>query len=934
MGLHVRTSVACLALLIAVAAAPRAQDVPAPDYAKNVAPSLAKYCAGCHNDEDRDGDFSLESYQSLQEGTSEGPAFLAGDSAGSRIVRLMTGASSPRMPPKGHPRPTEAEIDRVRQWIDSGARGPEGQGPDPLTLIVPSVEPRTKVRPITALDVSPDGAWLAVGRYGEVSLHRLGPDGVAGPVSRALGPLPGKVTAIHFTKDGQRLVTASGTTGLGGSAAIWDLSTGAIVREFQGHRDVLHDAELSPDGRVLATCGYDNRIHMWDATTGALSRRLDGHNGAIYDVDFSPDGRFLVSASADDTCKVWRVADGLRLDTLAQPLKEVYRCAFTPDGQAIVACGADNNVRVWRFISRDAPDINPMIVARFAHEAPILRAALTHDGKRLVTLGADRVVKVWDTADYSELHAWEGQPDVALALAVATDGRSFHVGRMDGSLVRFDLPRSAGEDKAVATVAPKLPRHEETMTTLTEVEPNNRPAQAQLLRLPAKVTGKVQGAIDGQADFDLYRFAARAGEQWVLEVDAARSKSPLDSFLEVLTAQGERVERVRLQAVRDSYFTFRGKDDTQIDDFRIFNWEEMNLNEYLYANGEVARLWLYPRGPDSGFMVYPGQGKRWGFFDTTPLAHALGEPCYVVQAHPPGTELKPNGLPIIPLYYENDDESHHALGKDSKLLFTAPADGEYLVKVRDVRGYEGADMNYTLTVRPRQPDFRATLATRELTLAPGTAKEFVIKVDRLDDFDGPVAVRVTGLPPGHFATDVQVETGQVEAQGVLWTASDAAPPTPDQTKSIQVRATASINGRDVAHDLTSFAALKWTDKPPVRVAIVPAATGARPSATPADGPLEFEVRAGQTIQLDVRVERDGHKGLVSFGKEGAGRNLPFGCYVDNLGLNGLLVLEDQDTRTFFVTADKSVAPQSRLFHLKADAGGGTASLPVLLHVRP
>ena len=130
--------------------------------------------------------------------------------------------------------------------------------------------------------------------------------------------------------------------------------------------------------------------------------------------------------------------------------------------------------------------------------------------------------------------------------------------------------------------------------------------------------------------------------------------------------------RVLLQAVRDSYFTFRGKDDTESGDFRVFNWQEMKLDEYLYSNGEVVKLWLYPRGPDSGFGTYPGQGSRWGYFDTTPLAHALGEPCYIVEPHPPGTKLVPNGLPVFPLNFENDDDSHRELGKDSRLLLHRP----------------------------------------------------------------------------------------------------------------------------------------------------------------------------------------------------------------------------------------------------------------------
>jgi hypothetical protein len=55
--------------------------------------------------------------------------------------------------------------------------------------------------------------------------------------------------------------------------------------------------------------------------------------------------------------------------------------------------------------------------------------------------------------------------------------------------------------------------------------------------------------------------------------------------------------------------------------------------------------------------------------------------------------------------------------------------------------------------------------------------------------------------------------------------------------------------------------------------------------------------------------------------------------VDTLGLNGLLVLENQGERTFFVTADRSTPEQVRPFHLTTAAGGGQSTRSVLLHVK-
>ena len=42
------------------------------DYHGNIAPLLRQYCAGCHNDEDFEGDFSVERFADLEEGGSKG----------------------------------------------------------------------------------------------------------------------------------------------------------------------------------------------------------------------------------------------------------------------------------------------------------------------------------------------------------------------------------------------------------------------------------------------------------------------------------------------------------------------------------------------------------------------------------------------------------------------------------------------------------------------------------------------------------------------------------------------------------------------------------------------------------------------------------------------------------------------------------------------
>src|SRR5690606_26038849 len=157
--------------------------------------------------------------------------------------------------------------------------------------------------------------------------------------------------ALHFSPGNPRqMITASGVTGLNGIATLWDLRNGKIIREFGAgyHRDLLYDAEFSPDGKILATAGYDTKIGLWDVASGELLRSIELHTGAISDRSFGPDGTLLASASADETAKVWRVSDGERVDTLHQPEGEQFAITFSPDGQFIIAAGADNVIRMWR----------------------------------------------------------------------------------------------------------------------------------------------------------------------------------------------------------------------------------------------------------------------------------------------------------------------------------------------------------------------------------------------------------------------------------------------------------------------------------------------------------------------------------------------------------------------------------------------------------
>lgn len=100
------------------------------DYVKDIQPIFEQNCFKCHGAEKQKSDFRMDNAADFRKGGSEGPAFVAGNSAGSLIVQLITGTHPDIdvMPPKGDPL-TPEQIGLVRGWIDQGAAMPESSAP-------------------------------------------------------------------------------------------------------------------------------------------------------------------------------------------------------------------------------------------------------------------------------------------------------------------------------------------------------------------------------------------------------------------------------------------------------------------------------------------------------------------------------------------------------------------------------------------------------------------------------------------------------------------------------------------------------------------------------------------------------------------------------------------------------------------------------------
>lgn len=890
-----------------------------------VEPLLQQYCLGCHNDAEHEAGLSLQTPDALKRGGDNGPVFDARMPEASLLLKVLSEGAENAMPPEGEAQPSADERRRLIEWVRSGARFKPMAAGRPS---VPEVKPFHKVAPSLLASTLIEKNVVAVGG----GRHVAAIDTSTKQERWRISFDDRRVTALSTAATKPWVVAATGLPGVFGKAVLMSTETGEVEKEFGGHTDMIYAAVLNHDASLLATAGYDRRILLHDVASGKTVRSLDGHNGSVFSLAFDPSGTVLCSASADGTVKVWNAGTGQRLDTLSQPTSEQYSVVVAGGGRLIFAAGADNRIRIWKLLSLDKARINPIQMARFAHERPITRLAVSADGTRLASAAEDGTVRVWQTSPFQYHRGFSKQKSAVTSLTFI-DNRSLLVTHIDGTWQVLAVAETSAVNEDIVhkqNTAPPSVLLAGELKKVSEHGANNEPAVAQKVQLPAKISGVIAPDGGNDRDVDCFVFSASAGQQLVLEVNAARIQSPLDSKIEVLTADGEPIVRTLLQAVRDSYFTFRGKDSNTSNDFRLFNWQEMELNEFLYSDGEVVKLWHYPRGPDSGYIVYPGFGSRFTYFDTTPTTHALQAPCFIVVPRRPGETLTPNGLPVFSVHFENDDDARRELGRDSRLHFTAPADGNYVVRMTDARSFSGPDFKYELTIRSPQPDFEVSVNTRKVAVAEDTGQEVVFTARRIDGFDGPVKIDVTGLPEGFsFSGPVTIQREQLRAMGTFFARAGAHEPTAEELSQIRFRAVTDEHGE---RDLGGIEELKLTMDPKLKVKIHAFAAADENAALNPEPPV-LSVRPGETIRARVIVERLNHKGVVSFGKEDSGRNLPHGVYVDNIGLNGLLLLADQTDREFFITASKIASPGTYTFYLKSNVDQIT-SQSVVLQVLP
>ncbi|MBW4720528.1 TIR domain-containing protein [Saccharothrix obliqua] len=294
---------------------------------------------------------------------------------------------------------------------------------------VPELEPAVEAHVAT-----PGGRpWL--------SPRRPLPDQPHPALRHALTGPGGWVLTTAAAPDGRLLATA----GWDAAVRLWDVRTGELRHVLTGPTDWVLTCAFTPDSALLVAGGRDSAAHVWGVATGAPVAVLSGHANWVTACAAAPDGSWIATASDDGTARTWST-DGTPRHTLTGHRRGLTACVIAPDGTWLATASWDGTVRLWD------PTTGACTAVLTGHAGRVCGLAAHPDGVTLASTGDDGTVRVWVRGE--PVHRFDAAAGSVPACAFTPDGTRLVAVTDDGSAIAWDVAAGSPPHRFPAHAGP------------------------------------------------------------------------------------------------------------------------------------------------------------------------------------------------------------------------------------------------------------------------------------------------------------------------------------------------------------------------------------------------------------------------------------------------------------------------------------------------
>ncbi len=256
-----------------------------------------------------------------------------------------------------------------------------------------------------------------------------------------------------FSPDGSLLATCGFSTEI----ELWDIDSGQKLHTMQGHHKLTRRVLFAENGKTVLSCSIDGTIRTWSSQTGAevVSARIHDEQAHALDLAISPDGRWLaalwlhngqwnVKSPSPATIRVWDAETHEAITELVGPgVQEDGNgsgIGFSADGKYLIAGNEQGKLLVWNCDSwRLDRELS-------AHQNRITAVSWSPDGKHVATASQVRhsgfargEIKIWNTSTWQVVRQVQHHDERIRSVDFSPDGHWLLVASADANVSIWNL---------------------------------------------------------------------------------------------------------------------------------------------------------------------------------------------------------------------------------------------------------------------------------------------------------------------------------------------------------------------------------------------------------------------------------------------------------------------------------------------------------------
>lgn len=245
------------------------------------------------------------------------------------------------------------------------------------------------------------------------------------------------------------------------------------LQSLSGHKGIVDAIVYSPNGKFIASTGWDKTIKVWDAESGALVHDFVAHDGAVNCLAYSRDNKMLISGARDNSVRIWDTAMNMKYSLYGHQ-NTINAVLIDPSLRYAYSGGDDMMLKVWDlkkkgesrtlkkmprkindivvsirgrdiYVATEGPDIyNLTVVGKeklifSGHTDEVNDIEYAFNNRYLISGSSDKTAIIWDVKNGKALQTLKGHTWKVTQVAFSVDSRFAITGSTDGTVKLWDV---------------------------------------------------------------------------------------------------------------------------------------------------------------------------------------------------------------------------------------------------------------------------------------------------------------------------------------------------------------------------------------------------------------------------------------------------------------------------------------------------------------